>query len=74
MIPEPSVDWSQMFRYLWVAYTLFVVAVVGVSWALFYHWAKYQQMGDIASRFSQILFLVGVVFLVFLSFAFFINI
>lgn len=74
MIPEPSVDISQMFKYLWVVYILFVAVAAGATWVLFYHWSKYAQIHTAGLRTMQAVYIVVLVFLVMLATGFFIAI
>lgn len=64
---------ENLFGYVWIVYLLFMIVVLFIVLALLYHWGKYAQIKQIRFRFTQALFLVGVVFLSMLSFAFFIK-
>lgn len=64
---------EHLFDYVWVVYALVMIIVLFIVLALLYHWAKYSQIKQIRFRFTQGLFLLGVVFLSMLSFAFFLK-
>ncbi len=65
---------ENLFNYVWVVYLVFMIVIIFIVLALLYHWGKYAQIKQVKFRFTQVVFLLGVVFLSMLSFAFFIKI
>lgn len=61
-------------QYLWVPYTLFILVVLAVSVALFYHWSVYAHIRHLRFRLVEAIYVVGVAVLLLISVSFFILI
>lgn len=59
-------------EYFWIPYTLFLIVVVLVVLGLLYHWKTYSKIRQLNFYLIQIIFLIGVAFLVMLSTTFFV--
>lgn len=52
-------------------YCVFLFVVIVITVVLFYHWAKYAKETDMKYRLMQLIYIVGIVFLVLVSFMFY---
>jgi len=74
MLSIETLENFNLFKYLWVGFVLFWFFAGWMTFALFYHWVKFPQLKTVLFRFTQLVFVFGMIFLFFLSFFFFIKI